>query len=143
MATSWKIIGAEIQSCPNQLGPDTLLSAELGNSNEGTHYALRKAHGKEQSWLDRLLGKGPASYSFRLDPRDEAGARILSDMGNRGISRVALALTQSSDHVLIFFQGAADGDGLLCRMPQSTETSAVERDANCFSNADALGRTRP
>jgi DNA mismatch repair ATPase MutS len=71
------------------------LSAALGNSNEGTHYMLRKAHGKEQTWLDRLLGKGPVSYSFRLDPRDEAGA---------GISRVALALTQSSDHVLGFFK---------------------------------------
>jgi DNA mismatch repair ATPase MutS len=81
-----------------------LLSAELGNSNEGTHYMLRKAHVKEQTWLDRLLAKGPVSYSFRLDPRDEAGARILSDMRNRGISRVALALTQSSDHVLSFFK---------------------------------------
>jgi DNA mismatch repair ATPase MutS len=79
------------------------LSAALGNSNEGTHYMLRKAHGKEQTWLDRLLGKGPVSYSFRLDPRDEAGG-ILSDMRNRGISRVALALTQSSDHVLSFFK---------------------------------------
>jgi DNA mismatch repair ATPase MutS len=81
-----------------------LLSAELGNSNEGTHYMLRKAHGKEQTWLDRLLGKGPVSYKFHLDPRDEAGGRILSDMRNRGISRVALALTQSSDHVLSFFK---------------------------------------
>jgi len=81
-----------------------LLSAELGNNNEGAHYMLRKAHGKEQTWLGRLLGKGPVSYSFRLDPRDEAGARILSDMRNRGISRVALALTQSSDHVLSFFK---------------------------------------
>lgn len=81
-----------------------LLSAELGASNEGIHYVLRKTHGKEPTWLDRLLGKGPVSYSFRLDPRDEAGARILSDMRNRGISRVALALTQSSDHVLSFFK---------------------------------------
>ena len=82
----------------------SLLSAELGNSNEGTHYMLRKAHGKEPTWLDRLLGKGSPSYSFRLDPRDEAGARILSEMRNRGISRVARALTQSSDHVLGFFR---------------------------------------
>ena len=26
-----------------------LVSAKLGNSNEGTHYMLRKAHGKEQT----------------------------------------------------------------------------------------------
>jgi DNA mismatch repair ATPase MutS len=81
-----------------------LLSAELGNNNEGTHYILRKPHNKEQTWFQRLLGKGPASYSFRLHPRDEIGVRILSDMRNRGISRVPLALAQSSDHVLGFFK---------------------------------------
>jgi DNA mismatch repair ATPase MutS len=81
-----------------------LVSADLGNSNEGTHYMLRKAHEKEQNWFERLLGKRPVSYKFRLDPRDETGARILSDMRNRGISRVARALSQSSDHVLSFFK---------------------------------------
>ncbi len=81
-----------------------LLSAELGDSNEGANYMLRKAHSNEPSWFDRLLGKGPRSYSFRLDPRDETGGRILSDMRSRGISRVARALAQSSDHVLSFFK---------------------------------------
>jgi DNA mismatch repair ATPase MutS len=81
-----------------------LLSAELGNSNEGIHYMLRKTHSKEQKWFERLLGRGPVSYSFRLDPRDEAGARILSDMRNKGIARVARALTQSSDHAISFFK---------------------------------------
>ncbi len=81
-----------------------LLSAELGTNNEGTSYMLRKAHHKEPNWLDRLLGKGPFSYTFRLDPRDEAGGRILSDMRSRGIARVARALAQSADHVLSFFK---------------------------------------
>ncbi len=81
-----------------------LLSAELGNSNEGTNYMLRKGNSKKQNWFDRLLGKGPLSYTFRLHPRDEAGGRILSEMRNRGISRVACALAQSADHVLSFFK---------------------------------------
>jgi DNA mismatch repair ATPase MutS len=81
-----------------------LLSAELGDSNEGTHYMLRKAQGKEPNWLDRILGKAPVSYSFRLDPRDETGGRILSEMRSRGIARVARALAQSADHVLSFFK---------------------------------------
>lgn len=80
-----------------------LLSAELGANNEGTSYMLRTAHRKEANWLDRLLGKGPLSYTFRLDPRDEAGGRILSDMRSRGIVRVARALARSADHVLNFF----------------------------------------
>jgi DNA mismatch repair ATPase MutS len=81
-----------------------LLSAELGESNEGANYMLRKTRGNEPSWLDRLLGNRPPSYSFRLDPHDETGGRILSDMRSQGISRVARALAQSSDHVLSFFK---------------------------------------
>jgi DNA mismatch repair ATPase MutS len=81
-----------------------LLSAELGENNEGTHYMLRKARGKEPNWLERLLGKGPISYTFRLDPRDEAGGKILSEMRSRGIARAARALAQSADHVLGFFK---------------------------------------
>ena len=81
-----------------------LLSAELGDNNEGTRYMLRKTHRKEPTWLDRLLGNGPTSYTFHLDPRDEAGGRILSDIRSRGIARVARALAQSADHVLGFFK---------------------------------------
>lgn len=81
-----------------------LLSVELGENNEGTHYMLRKARGKEPNWLDRLLGKGPLSYTFRFDPRDEAGGKILSEMRSRGIARAARALAQSADHVLGFFK---------------------------------------
>lgn len=81
-----------------------LLSAELGESNEGTKYMLRKPHGKPQNWLDRILGKGPPSYTFQLDPHDESGGRIMSDMRNRGIIRVARALAQSAEHVLGFFK---------------------------------------
>jgi DNA mismatch repair ATPase MutS len=80
-----------------------LLSAELGEWNESTHVVLRKAHDKRQSWWERILGTGPPGYTFHLDPRDEAGARILSHMEHRGISRVAMALAQSAEHVLSFF----------------------------------------
>jgi DNA mismatch repair ATPase MutS len=81
-----------------------LLSAELGNSNESTNYMLHKRHRKSQNWLERIFGKGPAGYTFHLDPHDEAGGTILSDMRHRGISRVAPALAQSSDHVVNFFK---------------------------------------
>jgi DNA mismatch repair ATPase MutS len=81
-----------------------LLSAQLGESNEGTKYMLRKSHAKEPSWLTRILGKGPPSYTFNLDPHDEAGGKIMTDMRNRGIVRVARATAQSADHVLGFFK---------------------------------------
>ncbi len=81
-----------------------LLSVELGEHNEGVQYVLRRAHDKKESWLNRLFGNGPSGYTFHLDPRDEAGGRILTDMRNRGIIRAARALAQSADHVLSFFQ---------------------------------------
>lgn len=81
-----------------------LLSAGLGEWNESTNLVLRKTLGKTQKWFERLLGKGPPAYTFHLHERDETGARIVGDMRHRGISRVAVALAQSADHVLNFFK---------------------------------------
>jgi DNA mismatch repair ATPase MutS len=81
-----------------------LLSAGLGEWNESINLALRKAPDKRQNWLERVLGKQSHGYTFYLAERDIAGAQILSDMRNRGISRVAIALAQSADHVLSFFK---------------------------------------
>jgi len=80
-----------------------LLSAELGEGNVGTNHMLRQAREKRPNWLKRILRQGPPAYIFRLHERDEAGARILSDLRDRGINLVANALAQSADHVLSFF----------------------------------------
>lgn len=81
-----------------------LLSVELGEFNESTNYVLRQGRGKDPNWLERLLGKRPPGYTFHLDERDEAGARILSEMRHRAISGVAVALARSANHVLSFFK---------------------------------------
>jgi DNA mismatch repair ATPase MutS len=82
----------------------TLLSASLGENNEGTNYMLSQPPKRESSWLKRVLAKTPPGNTFRLDPHDEGGARIISGMRHRGISRVAITLAQSADHVLSFFK---------------------------------------
>ena len=79
-----------------------LISAELGKGNKGTNYVLRKPLRKE-SWIDWILGEGPPSYSFHLHPRDESGAKALSELNDRGVNLVANALAQSTDHILSFF----------------------------------------
>ena len=79
-----------------------LVSAELGRGNEGRNYVLRKP--RAQSWVQQLLGKRPPAFSFRIDPRDEAGGRALSELRDRGIHLAANALAQSADHILSFFQ---------------------------------------
>lgn len=81
-----------------------LMSAELGKGNEGTNSMLRQAGDKMPNWLDRILGKGPAGYTFRIHDRDEAGARALSELRDRGINLVANAAAQSTDYIASFFE---------------------------------------
>jgi hypothetical protein len=81
-----------------------LISTQLGDGNRGIGYVLRKPNPPGGSWIGRLFTPSPPSYSFELHPRDEAGARALSELRDRGINLVANALAQSVDHVSSFFQ---------------------------------------
>jgi DNA mismatch repair ATPase MutS len=80
-----------------------LVSAILGKGNKATGYVLRKPNEDQRDWIARILQHKPG-YTFRLHPRDEAGATALSKVRDQGINLVANALAQSTDHVLSFFQ---------------------------------------
>ncbi len=80
-----------------------LVSAALGEGNVGIDYVLRRPNAPAEGWLQRIFGSKPRSYAFRLSDRDEAGARALSLLRDRGINLVANALGQSTDHVSSFF----------------------------------------
>jgi len=80
-----------------------LVSAQLGKGNEGTNYMLRKSMRKRPGWMQQLFGPKPPGYTFHISDRDEAGARALSELQDRGINLVANALAQSADHVRSFF----------------------------------------
>lgn len=81
-----------------------LVSARLGGSNVGIDYVLRKPHGPPETWLTRLLGQGQPGYTYHLHPRDENGARALSELKQRGINSVADALARSAEHILNFLK---------------------------------------
>jgi len=80
-----------------------LISAELGKGNKGANYILRKSQEKKQSWIERIFAKKPPVYTYHLHPRDESGARALSELRDKGINLVANTLAQSTDHILSFF----------------------------------------
>lgn len=100
-----------------------LISAALGKGNKGVNYVLRGLRQVNQSWMDRIItdyilpriqdGNHPwlkrifaqrtPAYTFYLHPRDEAGARALTELRDRGIHLVANALAQSADHIRGFF----------------------------------------
>jgi len=80
-----------------------LISANLGQGNKGTNYVPRTPP-QRRPWFARLFAKDPPGYTFRLHPRDEAGARALSALNDRGLNLIGDALGRSADHILSFFQ---------------------------------------
>ncbi|NNM96099.1 MAG: DNA mismatch repair protein MutS [Candidatus Dormibacteraeota bacterium] len=80
-----------------------LISARLGEGNRGIDYVLRASGSSRQGWRERIGIGERSAYSFSIPARDEAGARALSELTDRGINQVANALTQSTDHILSFF----------------------------------------
>ena len=81
-----------------------LVSATLGEGNEGANYTLHQTRSDDRNLFDRLLGKVPPGHTFYIHERDEAGARALGEMRDRGINVVANALAQSTAHILSFFE---------------------------------------
>jgi DNA mismatch repair ATPase MutS len=82
----------------------TLISAALGQGLKATDYVLRKPHDDKRNWIERLLSAEPTGFTFHLHPRDEGGARALSEIRDQGVNLVANALAQSTDHILSFFE---------------------------------------
>ncbi len=81
-----------------------LLSARLGEGNKGTDYVLRKQSSAHGDWLTRLFAPKAPAFSYELHPRDESGARALSQLNDRGINLVANAVAQSAEHLTSFFE---------------------------------------
>ena len=79
-----------------------LISADLGKGNVGTHYILLEPVGKKPNWIRRMLARQSA-FTFKIGERDEAGARALDLLRDRGINLVANSVAQSADHVVAFF----------------------------------------
>jgi DNA mismatch repair ATPase MutS len=80
-----------------------LMSAGLGQGNEGTDYILRKPQERDQGWRAWVFAQKSPVYTFSISDRDEHGARALSELRDRGLNLVANALAQSTDHILSFF----------------------------------------
>lgn len=96
---------AAVRECLHDLEftKGVLISAELQHGCMGSNYTLRKLPAKK-GWLSRMWQKRSPAYSFSVDPRDESGARALSELKDRGVNSAANALAQSVDHVVHFFE---------------------------------------
>jgi DNA mismatch repair ATPase MutS len=79
------------------------ISAELGNGNEGTNYVLRKTNHDNRDWVKRVFSRKSPIFTYTLHSRDDAGARALGELRDKGLNLVANATAQSADHIEGFF----------------------------------------
>jgi len=119
-----------------------LMSARLGARNSGSDYVLREHAGPAGGFLRRLVSKGPASYSFTIPERDQAGFRALDQLRDRGVNLVANALAQSNDHILGFFRSLRDELAFYVGALNLHETLAAKGEPLCFPAAHPPERAR-
>ena len=88
-----------------------LMSAGLASDCKGHNHVLRQTPSmsrtwfeRVQEWVDGLTGRADPALVYEVDERDETGFRILGELRAQGIVHVAIALTQSTDHILSFFK---------------------------------------
>ncbi|MDA8295425.1 MAG: DNA mismatch repair protein MutS [Actinomycetota bacterium] len=95
----------EIEDHLHRLGTQNgvLVSAGLGVANRAIQYVLRRPSGARRSLRERMGIGVRNAFSFEIAPRDEAGARALADLTDRGVNLAANALAQSAEHVHHFF----------------------------------------
>ena len=81
-----------------------LISAQLGNGNEGIGHVLRKPNASSKRFVGRLLTPRLKSYNFSISPRDDGGCRALGELKARGVNLISNALAQSADNIDSFFK---------------------------------------
>ncbi|ASW56861.1 DNA mismatch repair protein MutS [Plantactinospora sp. KBS50] len=79
-----------------------LVSAALGPGGRGTDHVLRRPTHRP-GWWQRLTADVPETRTYRVPERDEAGARALAELRDRGVDPVATALAQATEHIVAFF----------------------------------------
>ena len=88
-----------------------LMSVRLDQGNKGSSYILCKSphiartwFERFQSWVNLRMNDDGNSYFYEVHERDEAGYRALAELKTHGITHIAVALAQSTDHILSFFR---------------------------------------
>jgi hypothetical protein len=124
-----------------------LMSAELGPGNRGVNYVLRKPLFTKQGWIERLQNwveqlprRDRSSYVYELADRDESGFKMLSELMGRGIGHVAIALAQSTDHILSFFRILRLELGFYIGCLNLRDRLAGKGEPLCFPEALPAGR---
>jgi hypothetical protein len=123
-----------------QFRDGVLLSVQLGPGNKGVDYVLRRPTEDDRGWLNRIFSAGPPSYTLHIAPRDEAGARDLSDLRDRGVTLVANALARATEHILSFFNMLRTELAFYVACLNLQDRLTAIGEPTCFPRPEPLGK---
>jgi len=66
-----------------------LISTELGEAGTVKDYTLRRDKRAGKNWIQKILHKKQKEYTYTLHPRDDAGAKVLRNLRDEGLSEIA------------------------------------------------------
>jgi DNA mismatch repair ATPase MutS len=125
-----------------------LISARLDRGNQGAEYILRTLNTKQQTWIERLISwikecfiQDRSGYVYKVPDRDESGFRALEELKGQGISHVARALAQSTDHILDFFTMLRLELGFYVSCVNLRDRLAEKHEPVCFPEPTDLGKS--
>ncbi len=117
------------------------MSADLGRDFRGSNYTLHSLEVEAlgwfeqvREWVGQITRKDDSGLSFDVDPRDEAGFRALEALRTEGIANVAIALAQSSDHILSFFKALRLELGFYIGCLNLRDKLAAKQEPFCIPN---------
>lgn len=79
----------------------TEIKASPGKGIVSQDFVLLKP--EKKNLFSKLLERR-STYTFTIDGRDDAGAKAISEIQDRGLNLIANALAQACDHILSFFE---------------------------------------
>jgi DNA mismatch repair ATPase MutS len=117
-----------------------LMSARLGSRSQGIDYVLRSPRPENTGrFRFRRAVLGKPTYSYTVPPRDEAGGQALGRLRDRGVSLVANALGQSTDHILSFFAALRAELGFYIGCLNLHDQLAAKAEPECLPEPHPLG----
>lgn len=122
-----------------RLRDGVLMSARLGRGSQGIDYVLRSPRQENRSFLFRRPAIRKPTYSHTVPPRDDGGAQALGRLRDRGVSLVANALGQSTDHILSFFAALRTELGFYVGCLDLHDQLAAKAEPECLPEPHPLG----
>ncbi len=82
----------------------TIISFSFGEGLNATDPLLLKSSTPKTNWLKNIIHKRKKRFIYCINPKDESGERVISDIKNQGINKVADTIFKTANHLRNFIK---------------------------------------